>query len=195
MPRPLRSDTARAIANLAIEVGDPGRMAKARRLHRKGAVTGTDVMPRSATSSVIDGDESHTVQLDLDSDAMPGEIPSPQELTTLCDCDEGESGGDDPACRHILAGLLGLAEAFETNARLLDEWTDTPREVTTRTRSQTHPVGFFGEEGKHRSIPTLPPRPRIEFPSLEVEQTAAGPVFEDATQAIRQALSPYRPRQ
>lgn len=148
MPRPLRSDTARAVANLAIEVGDPGRMAKARRLHRKGAVTGMDITPRSATASVIDGDESHTVQLDLDSAAMSGEIPSPAELTTQCECDE--SG--DPACRHVLAGLLGLAEAFEANPRLLDEWTDTPREITTTARAHAHPAGFFGEQGRHLSL-------------------------------------------
>ena len=191
MPRPLRSEIARAVANVAIETGDPGRMAKARRLHRKGAVSSVEIDARAASTSVIEDDESFVVELNVTKAAISGEVPSSEDLLPTCDCDDD----GDAACRHILAGLLGLAEAFEVNPRLLDEWTDTPREITTTARAHAHPAGFFGEQGRHRAIPSLQPRPKIDFPSLEVDQTAAGPVFEDATQAIKRTLSPYRPRQ
>lgn len=190
MPRPLRSDTARAIANLAIEVGDPGRMAKARRLHRKGGVASVEVAARSASTSVSDADDAWSVELRLGPSTIPGQIPTPDDLTTTCDCGEG----GDASCRHILAALLGLAEAFEVNARLLDEWTDAPREVSLRERPSDRANSFFGEPGTRRTITSLTPR-TVEFPPLLVDATDAGPVFEDAIKTIRRALTPYRARQ
>ncbi len=188
MPRPLRSDTARAVANLAIELGDPGRMAKARRLHRKGAVTGVDIVERSAAASVIDGDDSFTVEILLGPNTVAGEVPRVEDVSTTCDCDEG----GDPACRHVLAGVLGVAEAFEVNARHLLTWTDAPRKIADQRPSSPGSSDFFGEVGHRRSIPQLTPRGKVDFPALEVEATAAGPVFEDAIAAIRRVLTPYR---
>lgn len=190
MPRPLRSETARAVANLAIETGDPGRMAKARRLHRKGAVSTVEIAARNASTSVIEEDESYVVELDLGETAISGQIPNSEDLLTTCDCDDD----GDPACRHILAGLLGLAEAFEVNARLLDQWTDTVREVAVRERPAGNAADFFGQVGLHRPVPVLPPRTAMKFPSLTVEGTEAGPMFEDALQTIRRTLTPYRAR-
>lgn len=190
MPRPLRSEIARAVANVAIETGDPGRMAKARRLHRKGAVSSVEIDARAASTSVIEDDESFVVELNVTKAAISGEVPSSEDLLPTCDCDDD----GDAACRHILAGLLGLAEAFEVNPRLLDEWTDTVREVAVRERPTGQATDFFGEVGRRRPVPVLPPRAAMKFPPLIVEDTDAGPVFEDAVQTIRDALTQYQVR-
>lgn len=190
MPRPLRSDAARAIANLAIEVGDPGRMAKARRIHRKGGVATLEIAARTASTSVSELDEVFGVELNLGESTIPGEIPTPDDLSSTCSCDhDGEA-----ECRHVLAALLGLAEAFEINARMLDEWTDAPRQASVRDRPAQQGAGFFGQPGARRPITALTPRP-VEFPPLLVDETDAGAVFEDAVQIIRRTLTPYRARQ
>ena len=181
---------ARATANLAIEIGDPGRMAKARRIHRKGGVAGVDVMARSVTATVVDGDESFEVDLLLGDNTARGVLPQPEDLTGECTC--GESDGK--ACIHVLAAMLGLAEAFETNARLLDEWTDAPGEIAPNEVLMGD-GDFFGNPGQHTSIVALGARRPVEFPSLGVDEVAAGPVFEDAIEAIRRTITPYRARQ
>lgn len=190
MPRPLRSEIARSIANLAIEVGDPGRMAKARRIHRKGGVSAVEIDPRTASTSVSEDDSQYSVELSLDDTARAGEVPAAEVLVTSCDCDDK----GDAACRHVLAGLLGLAEACEVNARLLDRWTDVPRDVAVQERPAQLAGDFFGEPGRRRAIPTLPSRPSSGFPPLLVDETDAGPVFEDAIATIRRTLTPYQAR-
>ena len=165
-------------------------MAKARRIHRRGGVAGVDVTPRTAIATVVDGDESFDVDLVLGDGVDPGAIPQPDDLTHTCTCGEG----DDPACIHVLAAMLGLAEAFEANARLLDEWTDAPNDMSSG------PVvsgdgDFFGTPGQRIPVGAIRVRRPVEFPSLNVDDVAAGPVFEDAIEAIRRAVTPYRARQ
>ncbi len=191
MPRPLRSEVARSIANLAIEVGDPGRMAKARKIHRKGGVATVEINPRSASTSVSEDDEVFTVELGLDDAAKAGEVPVAEVLVTSCDC----AADSDATCRHILAALLGLAEAFEVNARQLDRWTDVPRDVSVQERPAAQAGDFFGEQGRRRAVPVLPPRASSGFPPLRIDDTEAGPVFEDAIATIRRVLTPYQARQ
>ena len=52
MRKPLRSETARRLVDLAVELGDPGRMAKARRLDR-GAKVGTLRIEPGALSAQV----------------------------------------------------------------------------------------------------------------------------------------------
>ena len=190
MPRPLRSEIARSIANLAIEVGDPGRMAKARRIHRLGGSSSVEIEARLASVSVSDGEGVFVVELALEGAVDAGMVPTSDQLKTACDCDEE---GDAP-CRHVLAGLLGLAEAFEVNARLLDRWTDVPREAAVQERPSQHAEDFFGEPGRRRPVPTLRPPTNSQFPPLRIDETEAGPVFTDAVATIRKVLTPYQAR-
>ena len=82
MPRPLRSEIARSIANLAIEVGDPGRMAKARRIHRLGGSSSVEIEARLASVSVSDGEGVFVVELALEGAVAAGMVPTSDQLKT-----------------------------------------------------------------------------------------------------------------
>lgn len=190
MPRPLRSEVARAIANLAIEVGDPGRMAKARRIHRKGAVAALEIEPSAAYATVLDGDVSFEVSLKLDDLTEPGSIPRSDDLITDCDCDLPQ---EPASCQHALAALLGLAESFETNGRLLDLWTDSTSTAPAQAPLQSAGAErFFDRPASGVPVGQLNARAPVKFPSLQLDDVAAGPVFEDAVETIRRTLTRYR---
>ncbi len=187
MRRPLRSDTARAVANLAIELGDPGRMAKARRLHRSNAVSAVDIMDGSAYALVVDATGMHCdVEIAVVSAVTAGTVPLPDELELSCSCEDDA----DVACIHELAALLGVAEELEGNARLLSVWVAPPID-TTKTTSP--PQGsFMGGAWEAPAIPNITDRPVGETPDLTVDGLDAGPVFVDARESVRKGLSRFR---
>ena len=198
MRRPLRSDEARAVANLAIDLGDPGRMAKARRIHRGNNVGTVDIGPGVAETTVTDpSGELYDVTVTVDASAPAGEAPAASDVTSMCTCDDG---GD--TCTHGLAGILGIAEEIEANGRLLSVWSGGATEETTAPvetdTSNTAPVisdDFLA--GSWSKAPVIPPMTPLQIdnePSLIVDEVDAGPVVVDARSAIKRGLSRYRAR-
>ena len=194
MRRPLRSNEARSVANLAIDLGDPGRMAKARRIHRGNNVGSVDIGSGTAEATVVGLDgESYEVTISVDASVEPGEAPAAQDVSPSCTCDD-----EGDICTHALAAILGIAEEIEANGRLLQVWagpasneTVTP-EATVET---TAPGDFF--TGRWTAAPTIPQMPIITFgedPHLVVDEIDAGPVVVDARAAIKRGLSRYRVR-
>ena len=186
MRRPLRSAAARAIANLAIELGDPGRMAKARRIHRSNGVSDVDIIRGAAFAVVSDG-AGLQCEVEISVTTSPaGDSPGAEDLEVTC------SAGDaaDVVCIHGLAALLGVAEEIEGNARLLDTWS-APAVVIDLDPSDT-PDEFLGGSWQAPTLRPLPPRPIGDPPQLVVEGLDAGPVFNDARETIRRAVSRFR---
>lgn len=187
MRRPLRSDTARAVANLAIELGDPGRMAKARRLHRSNAVSDVDIMDGSAFALVVDASGLHCdVEIAVTGSVDAGNVPTPEDLDLSCSCDDAA----DVACVHQLAALLGIAEELEGNGRLLDVWIAPP--IDTSETSAPPQGSFMGGAWKTPAIPQIPDLPIGETPQLVVDGLDAGPVFTDARESVRRGVSRFR---
>lgn len=193
MRRPLRSDEARAIANLAIELGDPGRMAKARRLHRSNAVGEVDVRPSAALTGVTGADgELHEVSLVLDAVGGPGDIPSAVDVVTACSCDDH---GD--ACVHALAAMLGLAETIEAEPDLLATWTgadDAGSAATYTTPSDSALTYLRGRWTDVAEAQPMSPVQGVPVPRLIVDDVDAGPVVIDAIDTIKRQLSSLRAR-
>lgn len=193
MRRPLRSDEARAVANVAIDLGDPGRMAKARRLHRSNGVGSVDIEPGKAHASVVDSNgEIHDVELTVVSPPASGAVPSASDLLTSCSCDD-----DGDSCMHALAALLGVAEEIESNGRLLEIWTGTV--PSSSAPSYAAPTGdaesfFAGAWGATPDRLTLGPHHSGQPPVLVVDDIDAGEVVVDARRAIASGLSRYRAR-
>ncbi len=125
MSRPLRSERSRAVVGLAIDAGDPGRMARARRLHRSRAVTGLVVRPRSLESVVYGSlPEPYDVEIDVVGGASleyesssDVTMPAAASLRARCTCADLTE-----VCKHVLATLLALAEEVEAAPSLLDEF-------------------------------------------------------------------------
>lgn len=191
MRRPLRSDEARAIANLAIDLGDPGRMAKARRLHRSGSVSAIDVESGAAHASVTDADgEIYDVTITVV--APPAqELPMANDLLAECSCDDT---GD--ACRHGLAAMLGIAEEVEADVRVIDRWTgaEAPPKVATYESPGSGAEAFFA--GAWTNNPPVASVARLSHTSrasaLVVDGIDAHPVIVDASAAIADGLSHVR---
>lgn len=189
MPRPLRSEISREIANLAIEVGDPGRMARARKLHRAGGVGEVDITAGEARTSITgtDAEEVHDVVISVQ--GVTGRTIEPADITIQCVCDDDQ----DPTCPHGLAALLGLAEAFEANERLLDVLL-APHDdegLDPDAGGSDLSSGFFGRTWRAPGIDPLPERNALNA-SLGVDGVDAGPVFNDAISALAAQLSRYR---
>ena len=194
MRRPLRSDEARAIANLAIDLGDPGRMAKARRIHRGNNVGSVDISGGKAEATVIGLDgESQEVTITVEAEVPAGQAPSAADVTTTCTCDDT---GD--ICTHALAAILGIAEEIEANGRLLGVWAGGATEekvapvIVERDGASDE---FFS--GRWTNPPTIPQMAGLKFgeePHLIVDDVDAGPVLIDARAAIKRGLSRYRVR-
>ncbi|MFT7473346.1 MAG: hypothetical protein ACI81L_000261 [Verrucomicrobiales bacterium] len=195
MRRPLRSDEARAIANIAIDLGDPGRMAKARRVHRSNGVGEVDISGGIAEATVTDADgELHDVQVTIEFPPVNGPIPASSDLRTSCVCDDQ---GD--TCTHALAALLGIAEAVEANGRLLDLWTGSSAPTTPvgpySSPSDDQQAFFEGAWSASIAIPKLVPIRFDQAPALVVDEVDAGPVVIDAIAAIGSGLRQYRAQQ
>lgn len=190
MRRPLRSDEARAIANLAIDIGDPGRMAKARRLHRSNAVSTIDIESGEAHALVTESSgESYEVTLTIVSPPAQ-KLPSASDVLAACTCDDS---GD--ACQHALATVLGVAEEVEVDVRVLDRWTGAaaPATVATYESPGDDTVSFFGGAWTpNPPLPKLAPLSTSRASSLEVDGIDAGPVFVDAATAIADGLAHLR---
>ncbi len=193
MRRPLRSDEARSVANLAIDLGDPGRMAKARRLHRGNSVGTVDIYHQAADTTVTDpSGELMEVSIVVDAPAAPGTAPLAETVETTCTCDDENS-----VCTHALAAILGVAEEIEANGRLLALWggTEAPPTALTPTARSEGADDFF--TGNWTSPPPVKPLESLELgddPVLAVDGVDAGPVLLDARGAIRRGLSRYRAR-
>ena len=192
MRRPLRSDEARAIANVAIDLGDPGRMAKARRVHRSNGVGEVDIAAGVAGATVTDTDGSlYDVEITIESPPVNGAIPAANDLRTTCECDDQ---GD--TCTHALSALLGIAEAVEANGRLLDLWTGTSAPTSTvgayASPSDDQQAFFAGAWSPSIEMPKLVPIRLGQAPALIVDEVDAGPVVIDAITAIGSGLRQYR---
>lgn len=194
MRRPLRSDEARSVANLAIDLGDPGRMAKARRIHRGNNVGSVDIVGGKAEATVVGLDgESQEVAITVEAEVPSGAAPTASDVISSCTCDDG---GD--ICTHGLAAILGIAEEIEANGRLLAVWAggatddeDVPIEIPEGGSDND----FFS--GRWTSPPTIPQMSGLKFgeePHLIVDDVDAGPVLVDARAAIKRGLSRYRVR-
>ena len=194
MRRPLRSDEARSVANLAIDLGDPGRMAKARRIHRGNNVGSVDIGGGKAEATVVglDGD-SQEVTITVEADIAPGQAPSAADVSSACTCDDG---GD--ICTHGLATILGIAEEIEANGRLLTVWSGGAAEEEQQPVEVARDVSdndFFN--GRWTSPPAIQQMSGLKFgeePHLVVDDIDAGPVLVDARAAIKRGLSRYRVR-
>ncbi len=188
MKRPLRSDAARALANVAIDLGDPGRMAKARRLYRSNAVSTIDLAPRLANANVSDSDGVvYDVTIELAPSAQAGEIPQSSDLEVSCTCEDTSD-----ACRHGLAMVLGIAEGVEVDPQSIERWTETEAdvaEVSLDSRA-AEPNDDFFLGGWREPAPISITRLRSTEPSLVVDGVDAGPVVVDAIAAIADELSP-----
>ena len=193
MRRPLRSDEARSIANVAIDLGDPGRMSKARRMHRSNSVGTVDISPGVAHASVTDADgEIYEVEISVVAPPATGVLPSAGDLLTSCTCDDT---GD--TCMHALAAVLGIAEEVEANGRVLELWTRSspPEPVTDYQRPTSDSESFFTGAWKAGiERPSMTPLRVGQQPVLVVEDVDAGPVVVDARAAITDGLSRYRAR-
>ena len=191
MRRPLRSDEARSVANLAIDLGDPGRMARSRRLHRASGVSEVEINPGVAHVSVSEpGGETFEVSIEIAAQLAPTTAPTAKDLSPSCSCDD-----DGDACTHALAALLGIAEEIEANGRLLEVWAgEAPTTISTPyTASTADSQGFFeGAWTAHSGASQLSNLRIEQAPSLIVEDIDAAPVIADAVAAIRAGLSRYR---
>lgn len=194
MRRPLRSDEARSVANLAIDLGDPGRMAKARRIHRGNNVGTVDIGPGVADTTVADpSGEVFDVTVTVIAPARQGEAPAAQDVVSACTCPD-----DGDICTHGLAGILGIAEEIEANGRLLAIWAGGAVE------EEAAPIEIVAGEstndflaGNWSKAPMIPPMTPLQLdhePSLVVDDVDAGPVVVDARAAIKRGLSRYRAR-
>lgn len=194
MRRPLRSDGARAVANLAIELGDPGRMAKARRLHRNNGVGAVDIGNLHAEATVVDpSGEMMDVQITIEMPADPDSAPAPESVSASCTCDE-----DREFCTHALALVLGVAEEVEANGRLLSVWGGAPEPQPVA--QQPIPAKDSADaflRGNWQTPAPIAPLPTLELgtdPVLAVDGIDAAPVLVDARSAIARGLSRYRAR-
>lgn len=195
MRRPLRSDEARGVANLAIDLGDPGRMSRARRMHRANAVAEVEVTAGVAHATVTDpSGEIHEVSIAVGDAPASASSLSAVDLRPECTCED-----DGDVCTHSLAALLGIAEEIEANARLLELWAGG-------TASNATPTKYTGASAGHRSFfegawATAHKAPEIshldfeQTPVLVVDDLDAGPVILDAVKAIRLGLSGFRAQQ
>jgi hypothetical protein len=194
MRRPLRSDEARGVANLAIDLGDPGRMARARRLHRANAVAEVEIEAGRASATVTQSDgDVFDVGIGVAGPPLSGVVPVASDLTPACSCDD-----DGDACTHALAALLGIAEEIEANGRLLDLWVGSGVPAPTATylaHSTASADSFFlGAWTEQRERVKVSQLQLDEIPTLVVDSVDAGPVVIDAIRAIRAGLSRYRVR-
>ena len=191
MRRPLRSDVARAVANLAIDLGDPGRMAKARRLHRSHSVGTVDIEGGVAHAMVTERDgESHEVSVSVVAPPSGQQIPAASDIVATCDCEDNSD-----ACQHALATILCIAEEVEADIRTIDRWTgaEAPPEVATYVSPSGDAESFFTGEWTPNPPAITVPRLRPSTPPvLAVEGVDAGPVIVDALDAITKALDRVR---
>lgn len=180
--RPLRSELARSIADLAIELGDPGRMMRARKLHRAGSVGEISVDPLRLRAPVFGESDSYETEIRSDgSGSLAG--PAPEFGRILCDCtcpDTGES------CKHSLALLLTFAEEVEDQphlaARFLDEGEQVPDGVSPVIQQHA-----FLSNDRLASFTLEPVTPLSAASSTQLvfDGTDAWPVFHDAIETIR----------
>ncbi len=186
MRRPLRSEAARAVAALAIELGDPGKMAQARRLHRTGAVieVGVDVGRVRCVVAVDDASQA-IVELCHHGTDPAGAVPDPMDLETTCSLDP-----DVDMCVHRLAAVLGFAEEIEATPDVLGVWVSGPpgaEEAAPPPPHRHHP--YF--TGDHRLLDEdeLPPLPLAAPESLTIEGLDVWPVLLDAQERVRTAVT------
>lgn len=181
MRRPLRSDLARRVADLAVELGDPGRMARARRLYRAGTVNGLDVAPGHLEAGVYEaGAPQHSTVIDTLEQPSPGELPSADAITARCTCDD-----DATACVHVLATVLSFAEEVEVAPELIGDWTAATK---TESPSSGDDEEFFASSVSLHRTP-LPPLPRAAGSPDPLDGVMAIDVVDDARRAVAQALS------
>ena len=191
MRPPLRSDEARGVANLAIDLGDPGRMSRARRMHRANAVAEVEVLAGIAHATVTDANSDvHEVSIAVASSVAKSSLPSSDDLEPSCTCDDR---GD--ACTHALAALLGIAEEIEANGRLLEVWAGGAHKTPTATYTRTLGVNgafFDGAWTSNTSVSPLADRILDNPPLLVADELDAGPIIVDAIASVRRGLSRYR---
>lgn len=184
MRRPLRSDSARGLANLAIDLGDPGRMARARRLHRGGAVGDLHIESGHLSTTVFEeGDESCRTEVQLSLPLRSHDVvPDAGSVSaTDCSCED-----ENDVCMHVLATVLTFAEEVEGDPALLSRWTDTAPVVPTddatlSTAQRAFLSGSWTSDGGPAPLQPidLGQAQRVDGP-LTVDGVDAWPVFSDA---------------
>jgi len=182
MRRPLRSNLSRSIADLAIELGDPGRMMRARKLHRAGSVGEIVVEPRRLQAAVFGSDHDPyeaTVESD-GSGSLAGPEPEFGRIRCECTCPDW---GD--ACKHALALLLTFAEEVEEHPQLASMWLEDGvlPSSDANVSPPEHPFLMndrLASFTKHEPTPSRPTRQaRLVF-----DTTDAWPVLQDAIDAM-----------
>lgn len=155
MRRPLRSDSARAVAGLAIEMGDPGRMSRARRLYRSSAVSDLRIKASVVVARVAEPDDQLFDVTVAAVGSIRGHLPLAEDIKCECSCDDW--GG---ACTHALAAVLALAEEVEFDPTHLDLWTSSPDQTTVpkpTIESSTEPIFGWPQDvdlqGEHEIAP------------------------------------------
>lgn len=99
-------------------------MVRAKRLHRRQAVTELEVEPGQLIGILDDEAGAGTTTIRIDPDTWkPGELPQAGDLVHDCTCDEGE------ACEHVAAALLEMASSVEENQRLLARFLTDPTSI------------------------------------------------------------------
>ncbi|MGI9604969.1 MAG: hypothetical protein ACR2P0_02400 [Acidimicrobiales bacterium] len=182
MRRPLRSDLARSVADLAIELGDPARMARARRLYRAGAVNGLDVAPGRLEAGVYEqGAPQHSTTIETTEQPTRKPLPAAAAIVSRCTCDD-----EAPACVHVLATVLSFAEEVEVAPELVGDWTAAVEPESSRPAVASDQ--FFSSTG-------FPTRRRLRILDLptgtlgDIEGIDAYGLVADARDALSDALS------
>ena len=190
MRRPLRSERARALADLAIDLGDPGRMARARRLHRSGAVGAIAVQPGEIDAAVYGSQpEPYRAVLELVGAPRDGSSLTAQDVLTSCSCPDFAD-----ACKHALATVLAFAEEVEATPTLLDDFIGQTLEVgADADGSRFDDDPFF--TGGWRSDPPSVELTRLPIAtptSLVVDGVDAWPIVRGALMAMSEEFRSRR---
>jgi hypothetical protein len=185
--KPLRSALGRSIADLAIELGDPGRMMRARKLHRAGHV-GEIVVESLRLNAPVFGSDNDVYETSVMSDgsgSLAGPTPEFGRMRSECTCPDW---GD--ACKHALALLLTFAEEVEDQPHLVEVFLNEGQAAESDDRPSTLQHPFLTNDGLEGfTVGSVEPIAAETSAQLLFEGTDAWPVLRDAIETMRRALS------
>lgn len=177
---PIRSDEGRALVDLATASVEPGIMVRAKRLHRRQAVTELEVEPGQLVGLLDDEAGAGTTTISIDNDTWkPGSLPQADELIHDCTCDAGG------ACEHVAALLLEMASSVEENQRLLSRFLADPTGTDT---SSTNDKSDVPTALRHLETLVVP----VEIHFGEDDEVDIGAVIAEARRVIMSGVSRFR---
>lgn len=185
--RPLRSALGRSIADLAIELGDPGRMMRARKLHRAGHVGEIAVQSLRLHAPVFgsDNDVYETSVMSDGSGSLAGPTPEFGRMRAECTCPDW---GD--ACKHALALLLTFAEEVEDQPHLVEVFLNEAQTEESNDRPPAHQHPFLSNDHLEEfSVGAVDPIAADPSAQLLFEGTDAWPILRDAIETMRRTLA------